>query len=54
MVGKINFSAHFSGLRQPPDSQQKPHLVGVKKTLYPTYCGCKKIFQKSYASDIPK
>ena len=26
----------------------EPHLVGWKKTLYPTYCGCKKIFKKSY------
>jgi hypothetical protein len=27
---------------------------GHKKRLYPTYCGCKKIFRKSYTNDIPK
>src|SRR3974390_3389483 len=31
----------------------KPHLVGNRPTLYPTYCGDKKNFQKSYTNDIP-
>jgi len=31
----------------------KPHLVGNRPTLYPTYCGDKKNFQKSYKDDIP-
>jgi hypothetical protein len=32
----------------------KPHLVGNIPTLYPTYCGDKKNFQKSYTNDIPR
>src|SRR5690348_5570475 len=32
----------------------KPHLVGNIPTLYPTYCGDKKNFQKSYTDDIPQ
>jgi hypothetical protein len=34
--------------------QAKPHLVGNRASLYPTYCGDKKNFQKSYGNDIPK
>jgi hypothetical protein len=32
----------------------KPHLVGNGATLYPTYCGDKENFQKSYTNDIPR
>jgi hypothetical protein len=34
--------------------QAKPHLVGNRASLYPTYCGDKKNLKKSYWNDIPK
>jgi hypothetical protein len=51
---KLHFNAPF--LRSSPTAQlsAKPHLVGNDVSLYPTYCGDKKNFQKSYNREIPK
>jgi hypothetical protein len=44
----------LSKLSPTAQFQAKPHLVGNSGSLYPTYCGSKKNFQKSYNDDIPK
>ncbi|HEY4983487.1 MAG TPA: hypothetical protein VIJ24_00330, partial [Verrucomicrobiae bacterium] len=44
----------LSGFSPTAQFQAKPHLVGNERRICPTYCGCKKILNKSYGNDIPK
>jgi hypothetical protein len=55
-ISREKFHIYALLFRPSPTAQlsAKPHLVGNVASLYPTYCGDKKIFQKSYDSDIPK
>jgi hypothetical protein len=51
---EINFFGLLSEISPIDWFSAKPHLVGNTATLYATYSGDKKNFQKSYGNDIPK
>src|ERR1035437_6856996 len=54
-TGRENqFFSPLSGFSPTAQFQAKPHLVGNIERLYPTYCGDKENFKKSYWNDIPK
>jgi hypothetical protein len=49
-----NFLGLLPGISPTYKFPAKPHLVGNTATIYPTYSGDKKNFQKSYENDIPR
>ncbi|MGA2802710.1 MAG: hypothetical protein ABSE97_10145 [Verrucomicrobiota bacterium] len=48
-VGKIKFLTPLFRFSPTAPFPAKPHLVGNGESIYPTYCGGKEIFEKSYA-----
>jgi hypothetical protein len=54
-TGRENqLSSPLSGFSPTAQFRAKPHLVGNRRSLYPTYCGDKENFQKSCWNDVPK
>jgi hypothetical protein len=51
-VGKIKLSNPLFRFSPTAPFPAKPHLVGNVGSVYPTYCGGKEIFKKSYEGVI--